>query len=121
VLTRPLRSAPTSSCTRRRSTFNGHSDVLAGALVTARADEFWQRIVAVALQSRRRARLVEAFLLLRGMRTLYLRVERACRSPSGSQRILPTTRASPACSTPACQPSRTRRRRAPDARRFAAC
>ncbi|UAX97961.1 aminotransferase class I/II-fold pyridoxal phosphate-dependent enzyme (plasmid) [Ensifer adhaerens] len=53
---------------------NGHSDVIAGALSTKRDDAFWGRI------RRNRSMLgqilgpVEAFLLLRGMRTLDLRV-----------------------------------------------
>lgn len=59
---------------------NGHSDVLAGALATRSDDEFWARI--------RRNRAVmglilgpfEAFLLIRGMRTLSLRMEAACAS-----------------------------------------
>jgi cystathionine gamma-synthase len=53
---------------------NGHSDVIAGALCTARDDDLWTRI------TRRRKTLgqilgpFEAYLLLRGMRTLDLRV-----------------------------------------------
>ncbi len=58
----------------------GHSDVLAGALVTARADETW-----AALQHARRHEGAvlgpfEAYLLLRGMRTLFVRVERQSRT-----------------------------------------
>ncbi len=55
---------------------NGHSDVLAGALVTAKLDDDW-----AALHAHRRSEgavpgAFEAWLLLRGMRTLYARVER---------------------------------------------
>lgn len=59
---------------------NGHSDVLAGALATRADDEFWARI------KRNRAVMglilgpFEAFLLIRGMRTLALRMEAACAS-----------------------------------------
>jgi cystathionine gamma-synthase len=59
---------------------NGHSDVVAGALATARKDDIWDRI------RRNRSMLgqilgpLEAFLLLRGMRTLPLRVPAACAS-----------------------------------------
>ncbi|MBN8535106.1 MAG: PLP-dependent transferase [Rhizobiales bacterium] len=59
---------------------NGHSDVLAGALATRSDDEFWARI------KRNRAAMglilgpFEAFLLIRGMRTLALRMEAACAS-----------------------------------------
>src|SRR5262249_57609465 len=56
---------------------NGHSDVLAGAVLTARRDPFWERIRSW----RRNAGAVpgpfEAWLLVRGMRTLFLRVPRA--------------------------------------------
>jgi cystathionine gamma-synthase len=56
---------------------NGHSDVLAGAVLTARRDPFWERIRSW----RRNAGAVpgpfEAWLLQRGMRTLFLRVRRA--------------------------------------------
>jgi cystathionine gamma-synthase len=53
---------------------NGHSDVLAGALVTAQADESWARIGRIRSQHGAILGLFEAFLLLRGLRTLPLRV-----------------------------------------------
>jgi cystathionine gamma-synthase len=59
---------------------NGHTDVLAGALVAAKTDEFWQRIADVRTSNGAILGAVEAWLLLRGMRTLPLRVERACQS-----------------------------------------
>jgi len=59
---------------------NGHSDVIAGALVTARDDDFWQRIKANRSQIGAVLGPAEAAMLLRGMRTLYLRVGRACQS-----------------------------------------
>jgi cystathionine gamma-synthase len=59
---------------------NGHSDVLAGALVTAKADDFWQRIKAVRHDMGAVAGSFDAWLLLRGMRTLFVRVPAACRS-----------------------------------------
>src|SRR5207244_2744887 len=59
---------------------NGHSDVLAGAVVTARRDPFWERIRSW----RRNAGCVpgpfEAWLLQRGMRTLFVKVRRSCES-----------------------------------------
>ncbi|MEP6862059.1 MAG: PLP-dependent aspartate aminotransferase family protein [Deltaproteobacteria bacterium] len=66
----------------------GHSDVLAGALVTPRLDEAW----AVLGEQRRNegAMLgpVEAWLLQRGMRTLFARVERQSRTALGlAQRL----------------------------------
>jgi cystathionine gamma-synthase len=59
---------------------NGHSDVIAGSLTTARKDDFWQRVVATRSGDGAILGGFEAYLLLRGMRTLYPRVERACRS-----------------------------------------
>ena len=53
---------------------NGHSDVVAGTLTTAAADEHWQRIRAVRSQAGTVLGPFEAWLLLRGMRTLFVRV-----------------------------------------------
>ena len=63
---------------------NGHADVLAGALVTRECDEPWQR---VRFERGYRGAVLgpfEAWLLLRGMRTLFLRVEASAR---GAQRV----------------------------------
>ena len=59
---------------------NGHADVLAGALVTARADETWERIRRERAMRGAVLGTFEAWLLLRGMRTLYLRVMASARS-----------------------------------------
>ena len=71
---------------------NGHSDVVAGALVCARRDELWSRIRRE--RSSRGAVLgpFEAWLLLRGMRTLYLRATAASR---GAQRVAEALAAHP--------------------------
>jgi cystathionine gamma-synthase len=53
---------------------NGHSDVLAGALCVAREDEFWTRIKRVRAMLGQILGPFEAFLLMRGLRTLDLRV-----------------------------------------------
>jgi cystathionine gamma-synthase len=74
VLCRPLDLGADLVMHSATKQLNGHSDVLAGALVTARETPLWDRI--------RRERGLrgavlgpfEAWLLLRGMRTLYLRV-----------------------------------------------
>jgi cystathionine gamma-synthase len=57
---------------------NGHSDVIAGALATAADDELWQRIRYVRGGGGAVPGPFEAWLLLRGMRTLHLRVAAAC-------------------------------------------
>ncbi|MGB9095913.1 trans-sulfuration enzyme family protein [Erwinia sp.] len=56
---------------------NGHGDLTAGALVTAKQDAWWQEITAYRTASGSVLPSMEAWLLLRGMRTLSLRVERA--------------------------------------------
>lgn len=56
---------------------NGHSDVLAGILVSARDDERWQDIRQVRLLTGGVLGPLEAWLLLRGMRTLSLRYEKS--------------------------------------------
>ena len=57
---------------------NGHSDVIAGALVCAKQDEFWTRITRVRREHGMILGPFEAYLLVRGLRTLDLRVKAAC-------------------------------------------
>jgi cystathionine gamma-synthase len=57
--------------------YNGHSDVLAGIVVTARRDSRWEDLRAVRTLGGGTLAPFEAWLLLRGMRTLPLRFERA--------------------------------------------
>jgi cystathionine gamma-synthase len=57
---------------------NGHSDVLAGALACATPDAYWDRIKMVRKNVGAILGPFEAFLLIRGMRTLDLRVRAAC-------------------------------------------
>jgi len=57
---------------------NGHSDVIAGALATAKVDAFWGRIERVRRNFGQILGPLEAYLLIRGMRTLPLRVAAAC-------------------------------------------
>lgn len=59
---------------------NGHSDVLAGLLVTRDRNERWEEIKFVRQHVGGVAGPFEAWLLLRGMRTLSLRFERASRN-----------------------------------------
>jgi cystathionine gamma-synthase len=74
VLTRPFEHGADLVMHSATKYLNGHSDVLAGAVLTARRDPFWERIRSW----RRNAGAVpgpfEAWLLQRGMRTLFLRV-----------------------------------------------
>src|SRR5262249_45752862 len=80
VLTRPLALGADLVMHSATKYLNGHSDVIAGSLTTGRGDEFWQRLVTERSGGGAILGSLEAFLLLRGMRTLYLRVERACHS-----------------------------------------
>jgi cystathionine gamma-synthase len=59
---------------------NGHGDVVAGMLATADCDDFWERIQQVRSHGGAIAGSFEAWLLQRGMRTLYLRVRQASAS-----------------------------------------
>lgn len=52
---------------------NGHSDVLAGALVTATADARWQEIKLLRTKVGAPLAPFECWLLMRGMRTLFVR------------------------------------------------
>jgi cystathionine gamma-synthase len=56
---------------------NGHSDVIAGALATRETDATWTRIKAIRKSLGGILGPFEAFLLIRGMRTLDLRVRAA--------------------------------------------
>jgi cystathionine gamma-synthase len=77
VLTRPIELGADLVVHSATKYLNGHSDVLAGAVVTARRDPFWERLRSW----RRNAGAVlgpfEAWLLQRGMRTLFVRVRRS--------------------------------------------
>ena len=84
ILTRPLALGADIVMHSATKYLNGHSDVIAGSLTCARQDEFWARLVAERSGGGAILGNLEAYLLLRGMRTLYPRVERACRS---AQRI----------------------------------
>jgi cystathionine gamma-synthase len=59
---------------------NGHSDVVAGILVTAEQDERWEEIKLVRTLTGGVLGPFEAWLLLRGMRTLFLRFDKASQS-----------------------------------------
>jgi cystathionine gamma-synthase len=57
---------------------NGHSDVIAGSLTTREDSAFWQRIRSIRAQLGGIVGPFEAWLLTRGMRTLFPRVRTAC-------------------------------------------
>jgi cystathionine gamma-synthase len=75
VHTRPLEHGADVVMHAATKYLNGHSDVLAGALVTAGRDEVWQALREHRRQDGACLGAFEAWLLLRGMRTLYPRVQ----------------------------------------------
>jgi cystathionine gamma-synthase len=77
ILTRPIEHGADLVMHAATKYLNGHSDVLAGTLTTARADAFWERILGVRTSGGAVLGAFEAWLLLRGMRTLPLRVRQA--------------------------------------------
>jgi cystathionine gamma-synthase len=78
LLTRPLELGAQIVMHSATKYLNGHSDVIAGALATAKDDEFWQRARYIRSGGGAVLGPMEAWLLLRGMRTLHLRVAAAC-------------------------------------------
>jgi cystathionine gamma-synthase len=86
VLTRPIEFGADLVIHSATKYLNGHSDVLAGAVVTAERSPFWERIRSW----RRNAGAVpgpfEAWLLQRGMRTLFVRVRRSSETASALAR-----------------------------------
>ena len=80
VLSQPLEWGADMVMHSATKQLNGHSDVLAGALVTKVEDNFWTRIGHDRVSRGAVMGPFEAWLLLRGMRTLFLRVPAAARS-----------------------------------------
>ena len=84
VLTQPLALGADIVMHAATKYLNGHSDLIAGALTTRSDNEHWQKVRKVRAQLGGTLGSFEAWLLLRGMRTLHLRVRAACAS---AQRI----------------------------------
>ena len=78
LLTRPLELGADIVMHSATKYLNGHSDVVAGALACKCDDELWQRIRYIRSAGGAVLGPLEAWLLLRGMRTLHLRVAAAC-------------------------------------------
>ncbi len=80
VLTRPLEMGADLVMHSATKYLNGHSDIIAGALVTKEEDEFWSNIQQNRQLSGAILGTFEAWLLLRGMRTLFLRVRESSKN-----------------------------------------
>lgn len=76
VHTRPLTLGADIVMHAATKVLNGHSDVVAGALCAREDDAFWSRIKTVRKGQGGILGPFEAYLLMRGMRTLHLRQER---------------------------------------------
>ncbi len=76
VHTRPLALGADIVMHAATKVLNGHSDVIAGALAARQDDAFWNQIKTVRKAQGGILGPFEAFLLMRGMRTLHLRQER---------------------------------------------
>jgi cystathionine gamma-synthase len=77
VLTRPFEHGADLVVHSASKYLNGHGDVLAGAVLSARRDPLWERIRSWRRNAGAMPGPFEAWLLQRGMRTLFLRVHRA--------------------------------------------
>lgn len=80
VLTRPIEFGADIVMHSATKYLNGHGDVVAGALVAASKDEFWERICNVRAEGGALLGSFESWLLQRGMRTLFMRVRQASQS-----------------------------------------
>jgi cystathionine gamma-synthase len=78
VLTQPLTLGADIVMHAATKYLNGHSDVIAGTLTTREDSALWQRIKSVRAQIGGVLGPFEAWLLTRGMRTLFPRVRTAC-------------------------------------------
>ncbi|MFG1304765.1 PLP-dependent aspartate aminotransferase family protein [Xanthobacter autotrophicus] len=74
VLSRPLDLGCDLVVHSATKYLNGHSDVVAGAVATARVDATWERIREIRFNHGGFLGPFDAYLLLRGLRTLDLRV-----------------------------------------------
>ena len=78
VLTRPFELGADIVMHSATKYLNGHSDVIAGTLSAREDSPLWQRIKLVRAQIGGVIGPFEAWLLMRGMRTLFPRVRAAC-------------------------------------------
>lgn len=80
VLTQPLNLGADYVFHSATKYLNGHSDLIGGALVTKEKNERWEQIHFERHHAGAILGAFEAWLLIRGMRTLFVRMQRACES-----------------------------------------
>ena len=89
VLTRPLELGADLVCHSATKYLNGHSDVIAGFLAVREPSlEIWRRIREHRKFGGAILGSMEAYLLIRGMKTLHLRVHRQCENALQLARFL---------------------------------
>ena len=84
IHTRPLTLGADIVMHAATKVLNGHSDVVAGVLAGRQADEFWARIASIRKAGGAILGPFEAYLLIRGLRTLHLR---AAAQAAGAQAL----------------------------------
>jgi cystathionine gamma-synthase len=77
LTTRPIELGADFAFHSATKFYNGHADLLGGILVSARDDDRWEEVRWIRTHSGAVMGAFEAWLLLRGMRTLHLRVDRS--------------------------------------------
>ena len=77
LTTRPIELGADFAFHSATKFYNGHADLLGGILVSARDDDRWEEVKWIRTHSGAVMGAFEAWLLLRGMRTLHLRVDRS--------------------------------------------
>jgi cystathionine gamma-synthase len=82
IFTRPLTLGADIVVHSATKYLNGHSDVVAGALATADRSEIWERIRRTRAQLGSALAPFDAWLLMRGMRTLHIRVTAQAKTAS---------------------------------------
>jgi cystathionine gamma-synthase len=80
VLTQPLRHGADIVVHSATKYLNGHCDVLAGVTLCAEKDDFWKKICDIRLHTGAVLGSLEAWLLQRSLRTLFLRVRKSSES-----------------------------------------
>ncbi|CAM5533524.1 cystathionine gamma-synthase [Mycolicibacterium aubagnense] len=88
ILTQPIKLGADIVVHSATKYLNGHSDVLAGAALTAADDDFWKRVAFNRDYHGGLLNPFQASLLLRGMRTLHLRIARSCASAMALAEVL---------------------------------
>ncbi|HEY5890930.1 MAG TPA: PLP-dependent aspartate aminotransferase family protein [Acidimicrobiia bacterium] len=77
LTTRPIELGADFTFHSATKFYNGHADLLGGLLISASESDRWEQVKWIRTHTGAVMGAFEAWLLLRGMKTLYLRVDRA--------------------------------------------